>query len=1536
MMPNKSMSYLLRAVVTLFIASLSTLGWAAAPVLLTTEFLPAQLNQPYTARLYVAATPALSFGSVSGLPPGLVGTLDGFGNVLVTGTPLAAGTFDITIDARNSDGRHNGFLSLRVVSFANTATDISVGTNHTCAVAAGGVQCWGDSTSGQLGVGEAIKSSITPVQTIRVGSGVSQISNGDRNSCAVIEGGVQCWGGGWLGNGTEEKSAYPVQIIPTGSGVASVSIAGGTACAVIRGGVKCWGRNDYGQVGISPRFTAPTSTKSSTAKLTQVAQLPIAVVLSPVDALPAGSGATAVSTALGHSCALVSGGVMCWGNNLFGQLGSDLLENSLAPLWAIPAGSNVVSVSNYGLNISPFTFDGGHTCAALAGGVRCWGENRFGQLGIDTKGGFGLVQTIPAGSGVSAVTSGFGQSCALINGGVECWGQRGGIAGAAYWATTGKTRTPVIPQGSGISIVSGTGSSICALIGGAVRCIGANFGAVQNYETPQTLIAIPTGNRVTEIGGDCAVADGGLRCNNGQKFVDRFPVGSGVTATSLGAPNCVVMNAGVLCADGGNGLSADLYPANAVVTTLDGIRYYVAIAFGSGATMVATPTAFARHSCAVVAGGVQCWGDNSNGQIGNTTRPDLRAGIAIPAGSGATAVAVSSDRTCAVVAGGVKCWGRILTSEAGVSSIPPMLVPTEVMPPGSGVTAIALAESRTCAVANGGVTCWAPRQFGSAGSPTESIFTQPIPTGLGASAISYTWYDLMCAVVRGAVRCLDNPSLEVIPAAANVTTTSGKCAAANGGVICWRQSYDPFDRLSDRRFAELQIAAPPPTINTTTTVFSATQTVRAGATTTFTARVTGSSQPTGTVHFKSDGLTIDGCAASPIVNGEAQCAAVFYPSGTRSVTAEYSGSGSHTRSTGTLNGGQRVIAGEQTIDFSPYDSPDYPFVVHYYVVATASSRLPVKVESLTPATCAVIDDQPNPGTYTVDFYSPGTCTMRATQNGNASFAAAPAVERTVTVPTTLKVHSVVFPAPPATVILGSEPLTHKAEARPMQVTVMSNSPGVCTVSGYYIVLVSVGKCSLTASQRDNAGMAIGTTITRTFDVLSATPTISTDPLALTIDASQVMYADITTLTAKVAGTNPTGSVQFTLPSLIGIPGCNAVPVVNGTARCVVPSDANRLSPPQFRAAYSGDGNNQPTSIIISPTFDFNRARVSIVSDQGGVAPASSMVTVTALVRMRNPVGTVNFTSTTSLLPLAGCSNKSLTQLPGTIDTAIATCAIQAPPTGSLFIQAEYVYPAGHPAIRTNELAGSSIATVTNAPPNYTDMWWAGTRENGWGVSIAQHGAQQFNVIFAYDNAGKPTWYVMPGCTWNAANTACTGALYSPTGAPFAAYDATRFAANAPVGSATFTYKSLSTATLNFTINGVSGTKEIERQLFGAATSEPTLNVNDMWWNGSAENGWGINIAQQGRQLFPVWYTYDANGKPTFYAVSGGTWNGLVFSGDMYSTASSPWLGVAYDASKFIATKVGSMVIDFRDANTATITYTVGTVTQTKMIVRQAF
>src|SRR5688572_14920217 len=68
--------------------------------------------------------------------------------------------------------------------------------------------------------------------------------------------------------------------------------------------------------------------------------------------------------------------------------------------------------------------------------------------------------------------------------------------------------------------------------------------------------------------------------------------------------------------------------------------------------------------------------------------------------------------------------------------------------------------------------------------------------------------------------------------------------------------------------------------------------------------------------------------------------------------------------------------------------------------------------------------------------------------------------------------------------------------------------------------------------------------------------------------------------------------------------------------------------------------------------------------------------------------------------------------------------------------------------------------IAAAPSPFQDMWWGGTGENGWGMSVVQHGERLFVAIYAYDAAGAPTWYVMPGGTWNAQRTAVSGALYS--------------------------------------------------------------------------------------------------------------------------------------------------------------------------------
>lgn len=247
-----------------------------------------------------------------------------------------------------------------------------------------------------------------------------------------------------------------------------------------------------------------------------------------------------------------------------------------------------------------------------------------------------------------------------------------------------------------------------------------------------------------------------------------------------------------------------------------------------------------------------------------------------------------------------------------------------------------------------------------------------------------------------------------------------------------------------------------------------------------------------------------------------------------------------------------------------------------------------------------------------------------------------------------------------------------------------------------------------------------------------------------------------------------------------------------------------------------------------------------------------------------------------------------------------------------------------------------VPKLTTAPLNYTDMWWAGESENGWGASITQHGSTQFVVLFVYDNNRKPIWYAMPGGTWNASFTSYSGNLYLPSSSSYTNYNPAAFQPNASVGSATLTYQSANTATLSYTINGISGSKKISRQVFGADNGVFRMGVADLWWAGETQNGWGLNITQQGDVIFPLWYTYDTNGKNTWFGVPGGNWSGTTFTGDIYSTESAPWLGAPYNPASFTGVKRGVMSLTFIDQSMATMTYTVDGLTQTKNIVRQGF
>jgi len=270
-------------------------------------------------------------------------------------------------------------------------------------------------------------------------------------------------------------------------------------------------------------------------------------------------------------------------------------------------------------------------------------------------------------------------------------------------------------------------------------------------------------------------------------------------------------------------------------------------------------------------------------------------------------------------------------------------------------------------------------------------------------------------------------------------------------------------------------------------------------------------------------------------------------------------------------------------------------------------------------------------------------------------------------------------------------------------------------------------------------------------------------------------------------------------------------------------------------------------------------------------------------------------------------------------------------TSDYFGRFDVAYQAG----LSKFLAASPPAGGASPARNYTALWW-NPSESGWGLSITQHNSTLFAAWYVYDANGQPTWLVMPGGVWTTGSS-ITGALYSTTGPPSTGpFDAARVA-NTQVGSATLTFSAADRGVLSYTVNGVSGTKAIQRQDFGVADNTPVSSYADLWWKAS-EPGWGLSVNQQYRTLFSVIYTYGTSGQPVWYVMPGGAWSGNTYSGALYATSMPAfnYYSSAFNANGVSVRAVGSMSLQFSDNNTATLTYTVDGQTFTKAITRESF
>ena len=130
---------------------------------------------------------------------------------------------------------------------------------------------------------------------------------------------------------------------------------------------------------------------------------------------------------------------------------------------------------------------------------------------------------------------------------------------------------------------------------------------------------------------------------------------------------------------------------------------------------------------------------------------------------------------------------------------------------------------------------------------------------------------------------------------------------------------------------------------------------------------------------------------------------------------------------------------------------------------------------------------------------------------------------------------------------------------------------------------------------------------------------------------------------------------------------------------------------------------------------------------------------------------------------------------------------------------------------------SCVAGVPHtASPNYQALWWAAPAgaENGWGVNVAHQGDTLFVTWFTYAAGGRGQWLVMPSGERTAPGV-YTGPLYRTTGPRFDLTPWTGSIGITPVGNGTFAFTGPDNGTFSYTVDGVTQSKPITRQVYAA-------------------------------------------------------------------------------------------------------------------------
>lgn len=211
-------------------------------------------------------------------------------------------------------------------------------------------------------------------------------------------------------------------------------------------------------------------------------------------AQPVGNAQLLISSGQGHTVALKTNGtVWAWGNNAYGQLGINSTVSQTVPV-QVNALTNVLAIAA-GQN---------HALAVSNGYVWAWGYNGYGQIGINSSGNNQLVPVKVNGlANATAVAAGFNHSLAVSNGYVWAWGVNSYGQLGDNSQTSRLTPVPVPGVSNIIAVIAGENHSVALRADGTVWAWGYNgYGQLGDTTTTMRTTAVPVNglSAVVQIG----------------------------------------------------------------------------------------------------------------------------------------------------------------------------------------------------------------------------------------------------------------------------------------------------------------------------------------------------------------------------------------------------------------------------------------------------------------------------------------------------------------------------------------------------------------------------------------------------------------------------------------------------------------------------------------------------------------------------------------------------------------------------------------------------------------------------------------------------------------------------------------------------------------------------------------------------------------------------------------------------------------------------------------------------------------------------